>query len=141
MTKFYFIVLALFLVGCASEQPKFKKEKTCSQVSLKYLQNPRNQSMQILNSPDLNLKLASTQKSMQLCYEDFKNRTGEDEFNTCMVVGVDYFGNLDFYEFSSQEVKLDETFMKCAMAVTGQVQYADYGRNYILVQSYQFYKK
>ncbi|WPU64578.1 hypothetical protein [Peredibacter starrii] len=140
MTKFYFIVLALFLVGCASERPKFKKEKTCSHVSLKYLKNPRNQFMQIINSPDLNMKLASTQKSMQLCYEDFKNRTGQDEFNTCMVVGVDYFGNLDFYEFSSKEVKLDQTFMKCAMAVTGQVQYADYGRNYILVQSYQFYK-
>lgn len=139
MKHFYFLVLLSLVFGCASERPKFVKEKTCSQVSLKYLKNPRNQFKQPANNPHLTYKLAETQKSMQLCYEDFRNRSGIEEFNTCLVVGVDYLGNLDFYNFSSEEVKLDQAFINCAMAVTNSVQYSEFGRNYILVQAYQFY--
>lgn len=139
MIRFSYLLLLIFIAGCAAPQPRFVKEKACSRVSLKYLKNPRNRFKQLLNNPELTHKLAETQKSMQLCYEDFKNRTGVEEFNTCLVVGVDYFGNLDFYNFSTEEVRVDQAFMKCARAVTESVKYPEYGRNFILVQSYQFY--
>lgn len=85
-------------------------------------------------------KIASTKRSMQMCYEDFKNRTGhDDEFNTCLVVGVDENGSMDFYNFSTNEAKLDKKFMNCVAGVMGTIDFTSYGWNYLLVQSYQFY--
>lgn len=139
MKGYSYLILLIFIISCSSSPPKFEKEKTCSQNSLKYLKNPRNRFKEPLNNPMLTSKIAETQKHMQLCYEDFKNRTGVEEFNTCLVVGVDYFGNLEFYNFSS-EAQLDQRFMNCARAVTNSVNYPEYGRNFILVQSYQFYR-
>lgn len=130
----------MFLIGsCATEKPKFVKEKVCSNESLKYLRNPRNISKRALNNPKLIRDVANSTRNMQMCYEDFKNRTGQEEFNTCLVVGVDEVGGLEFYNFSSQEVKLDQTFLNCAKAVTKRLPYSTYGNNYILIQSYQFF--
>lgn len=133
------LIMLLFLNSCASEKPKFVKEKVCSHEALKYLNNPRNQHKRFYSSPSLIMEIANTSKSMQLCYEDFKNRTGHEEFNTCLVVGVDHWGNTDFFNFSSQEIKLDQEFLNCARSVTGSVPYSKYGTNYIMIQSYQFY--
>lgn len=133
------LLILLMLVSCASENPLFVKERVCSTEALKYLQNPRNQYKSTYTSPSLIAEVASTADSMQLCYEDFKNRTGQEEFNTCLVVGVDYGGNVDFFNFSSREVSLDETFINCARSVTASIPYSHFGKNYILVQSYQFY--
>lgn len=134
------LILMMFLMGsCASEKPRFVKEKVCSNESLKYLRNPRNISKRALNNPKLIQDMADTTNSMQLCYEDFKLRTGKEEFNTCLVVGVDEYGGMEFYNFSSQEVSLDQTFINCARAVTNKIPYSSYGNNYILIQSYQFF--
>ena len=130
----------MFLIGsCASENPRFVKEKVCSHESLKYLRNPRNKIKRAPKSPELIQAVADTSRSMQLCYEDFKNRTDEEEFNTCLVVGVDEYGGLEFFNFGSQEVNLDQTFLNCAKAVTKSIPYSTYGTNYILIQSYRFY--
>ncbi len=133
------LLIVLMLVSCASEKPRFVKERVCSSEALKYLQNPRNQFKTIYASPSLIADVAATAGSMQLCYEDFKMRTGYEEFNTCLVVGVDYSGNVDFFNFSSQEIPLDQTLINCAKNVTSAIPYSQYGRNYILIQSYQFY--
>lgn len=138
--KLLFCCFMLFgLASCASERPKFVKEKVCSQEALKYLKNPRNKNKRTFTSPSLIMDIANTSKSMQLCYEDFKNRTGHEEFNTCLVVGIDYLGNTEFFNFSSKEIELDQTFMNCARGVASAVPYSKYGNNYILIQSYQFY--
>lgn len=135
-----FIFLLFLVVSCASEKPKFSPAKVCSQESVRYLKHPRNNQKHYISSPNLNYKMSSTKESMQLCYEDFKNRTGHnDDFNTCLVVGVDEYGVMDFYNFSSEEAKLDKKFMNCAAQVMGQVDFSSFGWNYILVQSYQFY--
>lgn len=76
---------------------------------------------------------------MQSCYEQFKDRTGYEEFNTCMVVGVDESGYLEFFNFGSNQVPLDEEFMSCAHRVTRSIPYQNYGQNYILIQSYKFF--
>lgn len=134
------LMVMMFLIGsCASEKRGFVKENVCSHESLKYLRNPRNKAKRAPHNPKLIQDVANTSRSMQLCYEDFKNRSGEEEFNTCLVVGVDEYGGLEFFNFGSQEVKLDQSFIKCARAVTERIPYATYGNNYILIQSYRFY--
>lgn len=135
---FLLFILVLFS-ACASERPAFVKEKVCSTESLKYLKNPRNKYKRAIRSPALFMDIANTTKSMQLCYEDFKNRTGYEEFNTCLVVGIDHIGRTDFLNFSSREINLDQSFMNCAKAVAATVPYSKYGKNFILIQSYQFY--
>lgn len=134
-----FLLLTIFMCSCASEKPAFVKEKVCSNESLKYLRNPRNRDKRAIQNPQLIQDMAATTRSMQLCYEDFKNRTGHEEFNTCLVVGVDHYGDLEFYNFGSKEVRLDQAFLNCARAVTQNVSYSSYGSNYILIQSYQFF--
>lgn len=135
----FFLFFALLVNSCASEKPKFVKEKVCTAEALRYLRNPRNKEKRALNNPLLIQSMASTTRSMQLCYEDFRNRTGYEEFNTCLVVGVDERGELEFYNFGSKEIKLDDKFMRCAKAVTDSVPYTAFGSNYILIQSYKFY--
>lgn len=133
------LLLLLTLLSCASEKPRFVKENVCSQEALKYLRNPRNQYKTTYTGPSLIAEMAATSTQMQQCYEEFKFRTGQEEFNTCLVVGVDYSGNVDFFNFSSQEVQFDQAFISCAQRVTSSVPYSQFGKNYILIQSYQFY--
>ena len=129
----------MFISSCASEKPRFIKEKVCSNESLKYLKNPRNISKRAPQSAALIQEMAKSSKGMQACYEDFKNRTGNEEFNTCLVVGVNEYSQTEFYNFSSQQITLDQKFMNCARNVTKKIPYEKYGRNYILIQSYQFF--
>lgn len=139
MKLFTFFLLLMLITSCASDKPQFVKEKVCSNQALKYLRNPRNKYKRAPQSPALIQAMSNTSRSMQLCYEDFKNRTGHEEFNTCLVVGVNDSRQLEFYNFGSKDVPLDKTFVNCARAVTRSVPFSKYGSNYILIQSYQFY--
>lgn len=139
MKPIIFLLITVFCTACATEKKKFVKEEVCSNESLKYLKNPRNITKRALRNPKLIQDMANSTRSMQLCYEDFKNRTGLEEFNTCLVVGVDEAGSMEFYNFGSKEVQLDRTFLNCAKAVTSQIPYTNYGTNYIIIQSYQFF--
>lgn len=134
-----FMMLLILISSCASNKPEFVKEKVCSNQALKYLKNPRNKYKRAPSSPKLIQAMTNTTRSMQLCYEDFKNRTGHEEFNTCLVVGVNNSRRTEFYNFGSKDVQLDKAFMDCARAVTRSVPFNKYGSNYILIQSYQFY--
>ena len=134
------LVLLLVALSCTSNNSGFDQGKVCSTQALKYLKNPRNKNKQFLNSPELRKAVQATKKSMQLCYEDFRNRSEVEEFRTCLVVGIDEVGNTEFFNFSTQEVEVDERFMNCAKAVTGSVPYSNFGSNYILIQAYQFYR-
>lgn len=140
MKTLFGLFLVLQLVSCASDKPKFSPTKTCSSDSIKYLQSPHNQTKRYLDNPYLREKIAKTRRSMQLCYEDFKNRSGEDEdFNTCMVIGVDEYGLMEYYNFSSNDVKLDRQFVECANQVANSVDFSSFGWNYLLVHTYRFY--
>ncbi len=139
MKIFFFFLMVVLLSACATEKPHFVKEKVCSAEALKYLKNPRNKYKRTISSPSLLMDIANTTKSMQLCYEDFKNRTGYEEFNTCLVIGIDHLGKTEFLNFSSKEINLDQSFMNCAKAVAASVPYSKYGKNFILIESYQFY--
>lgn len=139
MNLLQILILLTFLSSCSTPKQKFVKEKVCSNQALKYLKNPRNKMKRVSPNPALIQEMAKTTRDMQLCYEDFKNRTGQEEFNTCLVVGVDEDGFLDFYNFSSEEVNLDQGFLSCARAVTKNVPFQSYGTNYILIQSYRFF--
>lgn len=139
MRQIALLVTLVIFASCSTEKPRFKKDNVCSYEALRYLKNPRNKEKRALNNPQLIQDVAATTRSMQLCYEDFKSRTGAEEFNTCLVVGVDSFGEMEFYNFGSREAELDETFLKCAKTVTKDVPFSSYGTNYILIQSYQFY--
>jgi hypothetical protein len=139
MKLFILILVALVSYSCTTAKPEFQKEKVCSEEALRYLRNPRNSDKRSVQDPKLYSAMSDTSRSMQLCYEDFKERTGVEEFNTCLVVGVDYFGQVEFYNLGSQEVHLDQTFKNCAKGVTDSVPFQNYGSNYVLIQSYQFY--
>ncbi|HXH32427.1 MAG TPA: hypothetical protein VNJ01_16630 [Bacteriovoracaceae bacterium] len=133
------VLLLATLSSCATKLPEFKINRVCSFEAIRYLKNPRNKSKQRNVSPALVTAMAGTQKNMQLCYEDFKLRTGILEFDTCLVVGVDEAGKTEFFNFSSRQVKLDRSFINCAQAVTKSVPFSIYGNNFVLVQAYQFY--
>jgi hypothetical protein len=133
------LVLLVLVAACASKKNDFSQDKVCSKDSVKYLSHPKNKSKTTVMSSELLNELAKTQQSMQLCYEDLRNRTGHEEFDTCLVVGVDKRGKTEFYNFAAQGSPLDERFLNCARGVTKKIPYGKYGKNYILVQSYQFY--
>ncbi len=132
------MLLSFLIVSCSSKVPNFEKEKVCSKESLHYLQKQQKTKKQIF-AESLNTELLSTQDRMQACYNEFKARTGKDEFNTCLVVGVDKKGKTEFFNFSSKEVSLDDKFIECAHQVTKNLEYGKHGKDYVLVQSYQFY--
>lgn len=137
MKKIILLFCLVSLASCANRP--FEKEKVCSKNALSYLKNPRNKTKRAPVSTRLNQELLNTQAGMQLCYEDFKRRTGKEEFQTCMVVGIDQRGKTEYFDFSSRDAYLDRKFMRCAAAVTRKVPYQKYGKNYILIQSYNFY--
>ena len=139
MKPLHLLLLFVVLGSCATKLPEFQTGKVCSYDALRYLQNPRNKTKNRAVSPALVTEMNGTQKNMQLCYEDYKLRTGVDEFNTCLVVGIDQNGSTEFFNFSSRETKLDQSFLNCARAVTKSVPFSKYGTNYILIQAYQFY--
>jgi hypothetical protein len=138
MKSFLLVSLSLLLFSCASSKDSFEPEKTCSDLSLKYIKN--NKHKRYLQSQEIITALQGTQSGVQSCYDSFVKRKGKDEFNTCLVIGYDVKGKLDYWELSSKEAKLDQEFLNCSNKVIGQVPFWKYGKNFILVQSYHFYK-
>lgn len=132
------LVLAVLVASCASKEVKFEPEKTCSPTTLRYLK--KNKSKPFLQSEEVINAMQTTQPGVQACYEAFAKRSGKEEFDTCLVVAYNKKGKLDFWELSSQQVKLDQDFVKCANKAIGAVPFWKYGKNYILMQSYHFYK-
>ena len=137
MKTIFILLVGLLVMSCASD-PAFVKEKVCSPQSLSYLQKTLKFRKHKYIAP-LSAELLKTQTTMQTCYEAYRARTGKDEFNTCLVVGVDSRGRTEFFNLSSQEVPLDREFLNCAHRATKPVKYGRYGRNYVMVQAYQFY--
>ncbi len=137
MKSLFLLFLIISIVSCASPQPVFNQNKACSKESLRYLKNQKDRKQ--VHTQALADELGKTQRDIQLCYEDFKVRTGKKEFNTCLVVGVDSRGKTDFYHFSSADPSIDREFISCAHSVTKNVNFGRFGKNYTLVQSYQFY--
>lgn len=136
--KFLTLMLVL-LASCASEPRYFKRESVCSERALRYLKNPRNKEKRAPMSRELISSLTNASHSVQKCYESFRDRSGIEEFRTCMVVGVDATGELEFYNFGTQEVELDQEFLRCAENVTASIPFGTFGRNYILIQSFSFF--
>lgn len=132
------ISMLLLLSACSSREVKFDQQKTCSPLALNYLK--KHKSRRFMQSTEAIDQMEKTQPGVQLCYEAFAKRTGKDEFDTCLVVGYDMKGKMDFYELSSTQVKLDSEFLKCANAAIGVVPFWKLGKNYTLLQSYHFYK-
>lgn len=132
------LVLTLLgqLVSCSSD--RFVKEEVCSPSSLAYLKSTRDREHgpQMLNA--LEHELLASKKEIQKCYDDYYDRTGIAEFQTCLVVGVDVTGMLDFYQLSSREIYSDSRFVKCAEEVTKKIPWWKYGTNYTVLQTYRF---
>lgn len=141
MTRILLFFLLVLMVACSTRRPEFKSEQVCSNEALKYLKNPRNKSKNFSPDPGLIEEMVHTARSMQVCYEDFRNRSGPEEFSTCLVVGVDKSGKTEFFNFGSREAELDETFLNCASAVAKSVSFSSYGKDYVLIQSYEFYTR
>lgn len=133
------LVLCLLVVSACSTHKEFVKEKNCSPHALSYIKNSTGRSKRPPLSPLLKLKLEETQVGMQQCYEAYMKRAGQKDFQTCMVVGVDSLGRLEYYNFSANDIHSDRAFVQCAVKVTKKVPYTKFGKNYIMVQSYHFY--
>lgn len=135
-----FIVLStLVLFYSCSHKKTFVKENVCSPAAISYMKNSKGRSFVAPRSVELNKKFQETQSGMQQCYQDYMARTGHKEFQTCMVVGVDSKGRMEYYNFSAQDTNSDQGFIQCAVKLTKKLPYAQYGKNYILLQSYNFY--
>lgn len=136
----YYVTLGslLSLISCSSSKP-FVKENVCSPNAISYIKNSKGRRFAPPASEALRQKLAATQAGMQQCYQDYMKRTGHEEFQTCMVVGVDSKGRMEYYNFSAQDTNSDRAFIQCAVKVTKKIPFQRYGKNYILLQSYNFY--
>lgn len=135
----YLALLSLFLLSSCSTKKEFVKEKVCSPNAMTYLNGAKKRLKSAPRSDELKIKMAETQLGMQKCYQDYQRRTGVAEFQTCLVVGVDGLGMMEYYNFSSQDIHSDQEFIQCAVKVTKQVPYWQYGKNFVIVQSYSFY--
>lgn len=138
MKTLLLMTLLLIVASCASDEVKFDQNKTCSQLSVSFLRNNRNRTF--LQSSEAINHMEKTKDGVQSCYESYVKRGGKQEFATCLVVGFDRAGKMDYYELSSREVKLDNQFLTCANKAIGVVPFWKLGRNYVLLQSYHFYK-
>ncbi len=133
------LFVALVLLGsCASKDRTFDEKKTCSPLSLNYIKN--NKQKRFLQSQDAITEMEKTKPGVQACYEAYAKRTGNQEFDTCLVAAYDKNGKLDYWELSSQQVKLDNEFVSCTNKTLNLVPFWKLGKNYILLQSFQFYK-
>lgn len=144
MKSTFKLLLSLALLGqfsACSSRKEFVKEQVCSPSALAYVKTAKNRSTRPALGEDLKRELALTQKSIQQCYDDFLTRTGKDEFRTCLIVGVDEIGRMEYYNFSSQDIHSDQAFIQCAVKVTKRIPYWKFGSNYILMQTYNFYAK
>ncbi len=139
LNVFMFLVLLLLTAACSTRK-EFVKENVCSPNALSYIKRSKGRKIVVPKNPLLQSQLAGTQKDMQACYQDYMARTGHDSFRTCMVVGVDGLGRMEYYNFSSQDIHSDQAFIQCAVKVTKKIPYWRYGKNYILLQSYNFYQ-
>lgn len=137
----HYFTLSFLLVffSCSTTKP-FVKENVCSPNAISYMRNSKGRSFALPKSDALKQQLASTQDGMQQCYHDYMKRTGHEEFQTCMVVGVDAKGKMEYYNFSAQDTHSDRAFIQCAVKVTKKIPYQKYGKNYILLHSYNFYR-
>lgn len=133
------LLLFLLLPSCSTKK-EFVKENVCSPNALSYIKRAKGRQLRIPNDPVLKFQLDQTQKEMQTCYQQYMTRTGHSEFQTCMVVGVDGLGQMEYYNFSSQDTHSDQAFIQCAVKVTKKIPYWRYGKNYILLQTYNFYQ-
>lgn len=136
----YYVTLGLLFIitSCSTTKP-FVKENVCSPNAVNYMNKSKGRSFVTPKTPALAKKLAETQTDMQQCYQDYMARTGHKEFQTCMVVGVDSKGRMEYYNFSAQDTNSDRAFLQCAVKVTKKIPFQTYGKNYILLQSYNFY--
>jgi hypothetical protein len=140
-----FPLMALLVAACAgkkrAESPEFQKEDVCAELSLNYLAKPQNRNRKFLQSTELVNELNKVRPGMQACYDQLKKRLKKDpEFSACLVVGVDSSRKVEFFHFSSKHKHADDQFISCGAAVTGGVPYSTLGANYLLFQSFDFYK-
>ncbi len=112
-------ILLLAVISCASHHqvkiPNFMKEKVCSVTSINYLQKypakTKNSSSKIEEST---AKMLSLQPLVRKCYEQEMLETkSEPSFNLCLVTGYDKKGKQEFFEFSTNEIKLSENLISC----------------------------
>jgi hypothetical protein len=138
-TTFMFLLsltLLSQLISCSSR--KFVKEEVCSPSSLAYLKATKGREKGPQMTHALERQLIASKEEMQNCYNEFYARTGMSEFQTCLVVGVDVTGMMDFYHFSSQDIHSDQKFIQCAVRVTKRIPWWQYGTNYTVLQTYNF---
>ncbi len=140
-TFLFLTVLALFgqVTSCASR--KFVKEEVCSPASIAYLKSTKGRERGPQMMQALERQLMTTKEEMQNCFNEFYARTGMSEFQTCLVVGVDVTGMMDYYHFSSQDIHSDQKFIQCAVKVTKKIPWWQYGTNYMVLQTYNFQAK
>lgn len=132
------LVLLFVISSCSTHKP-FIKENVCSPNAINYMRNSKGRSFVPPKTAALRHTFEQTQTGMQQCYQDYMKRTGHAEFQTCMVVGVDAKGRMEYYNFSAQDTNSDRAFIQCAVKVTKKIPFQTYGKNYILLQSYNFY--
>jgi hypothetical protein len=132
------VILTLLgqLTSCSSR--KFVKEEVCSPSSLAYLKSAKGREKGPQMTQALERQLLATKQEIQSCYDEFYARTDTSEFQTCLVVGVDVTGMMDYYHFSSQDIQSDKKFIQCAVRVTKRIPWWQYGTNYTVLQTYNF---
>lgn len=134
------LILVMLLITSCSSRKEFVKENVCSPNALTYMKRSKNRKVLVPSDPIFQSQLMSTQNAMQSCYQEYMTRTGHDNFRTCLVVGIDELGRMEYYNFSSQDIHSDQAFIQCAVKVTKKIPFWRYGTNFILLQSYNFYQ-
>jgi hypothetical protein len=134
-----FCVLSLLLIASCVSKKEFIKEEVCSIAALTYYQEAKLKRTSVPENVLVQQKMEESRAGVLTCYESYMKRTGVEEFQTCLVVGVDERAQVEYFNFSSQHINADQKFIKCAMDLIGKIPFGDYGSNYVLLQTYNFY--
>jgi hypothetical protein len=136
-----FFVLTFLACSCASEVPRFSIDRTCDYRTQNVLRNPRYKGRTRLAPRLLLGEFRKLGPGIQSCYELHREKLGVEEFNSCLIVGVDASGVRDFHHFSSEELILENDFKECVEAATRILPFEQLGRNYLAIQNIRFHYK
>ena len=114
------IVFLLILTACSShrvqdEIPPFSKETVCSTKAQLYLKkNQSSKEKKNYSEKDIHARMLSLEPDVRRCYEEEIDRTNKKQsFNLCLVVGYTRKGEMEFFEFSTKEIKMSSEFESC----------------------------
>lgn len=147
--KLALLTTLIFMAACSSNKtqaptiPVFEKEKVCSDEALVYFKNKKTWPVakKVYSDAEIHQRLLNLTPAIQSCYEKDIARTNKPEsFNLCFVGGYNPKGEVEFFEFSTNEISLPTEFKDCLEKIKGSEELKGL-KSLSILQPYRLYPK